>query len=102
MIANQFRLRNVKIDQRTDSEAELLVRKGVITRRTDPLPLSGGRNALVQRLKFVVEAEHAAAAKDTAVRQIERDIAQREEQAAQNRERRSRSSRGSLPDRYRQ
>ena len=97
VIANQLRLRNVRIDQRTDSEAKLLVRKGVIKKETDPLPLSGGRNALVQRLKLVVEAEAAAAAKDRAIRHVEQELAEQTEQAERGRARRSRSNRQSAP-----
>ena len=94
VIKNQFRLRNVKIDQRTESEARLLVRKGVIRQDTDPLPLSGGRDVLIQRLKLVVEAEDAAATRDRAVRQVETELAEQRRLAERDRERRSRVGRG--------
>ena len=94
VIKNQFRLRNVKIDQRTESEAQLLVRKGVIRQDTDPLPLSGARDVLIQRLKLVVEAEDAAATRDRAVRQVESELAERHRLAERDRERRSRVGRG--------
>ena len=100
VIVNQFRLRNVK-DERTASEALLLVRKGVIKKGTDALPLSGTRKELVKRLKLVVEAEHAAAATDRAVSVVQRELAERAEQAERGRERRGRSTRGTRPERFR-
>jgi hypothetical protein len=100
VIVNQFRLRNVK-DERMASEALLLVRKGVIKKGTDALPLSGTRKELVKRLKLVVEAEHAAAATDRAVSVVQRELAERAEQAERGRERRGRSTRGTRPERFR-
>ena len=94
VIKNQFRLRNVKIDQRTESEAQLLVRKGVIRQDADPLPLSGARDVLIERLKLVVEAEDATATRDRAVRQVESELAERHRLAERDRERRSRVGRG--------
>ena len=100
MIVNQFRLRNVK-DERTKTEAQLLVQKGVIKKETDALPLSGKRDALVTRLKLVLEAEHTAAATDRAVSAVQRELAERAEQAERGRARRGRSTRGARPERFR-
>lgn len=100
VIVNQFRLRNVK-DERTKTEAQLLVQKGVTKKETDALPLSGKRDALVTRLKLVLEAEHTAAATDRAVSAVQRELAERAEQAERGRARRGRSTRGARPERFR-
>ena len=81
--------------QRTESEAVLLKRKGVIKRDDADLPLTpGGKENLIKRLKLVLEAETAAVAKDRAHRQVERDLEARAAQAEQGRERQGRRGRG--------
>ena len=94
-IINQFRLRNANKGQRTESEAVLLKRKGVIKKDDADLPLTpGGKENLIKRLKLVLEAETAAVAKDRAHRQVERDLEARAAQAEQGRERQGRRGRG--------